>query len=137
VAEAVREARGVTWDDGRNLCTAVRGAARYEERLAGFDQRRHGGGEYRMRDITTRLDAIERFLQQEGDVLLARHREQAPCDTTAPLEAALWTARDALRTAKRALAQSRGNAPEAVRNAIDAHERLLQALRRVQEHAPL
>jgi len=90
-----------------------------------------------MHDITTHLDAIEHFLQQEGDVLLTRHREQAPCDTTAPLEAALWTARDALRTAKRALAQSRGNAPEAVRNAIDAHERLVQALRRVQEQAPL
>ena len=90
-----------------------------------------------MRDTITQLDTIERFLQQEGDVLLARHREQAPCDTTAPLEAALWSARDALRTAKRALAQSRGNSPEAVRNALDAHERLLQALRRVQEHAPL
>jgi len=90
-----------------------------------------------MHDITTHLDAIEHFLQQEGDVLLTRHREQAPCDTTAPLEATLWTARDALRTAKRALAQSRGNAPEAVRNAIDAHERFLQALRRVQEQAPL
>ncbi len=50
-----------------------------------------------MHDITTHLDAIEHFLQQEGDVLLARHREQAPCDTTAPLEAALWTARDAVR----------------------------------------
>ena len=90
-----------------------------------------------MRDITTRLDAIERFLQQEGDALLARPSAQAPCDTTAPLEAAFWTARDALRTAKRARAQSRGNAPEAVRNALDAHERLVQALRRVQEHAPL
>jgi hypothetical protein len=90
-----------------------------------------------MRDITTRLDAIERFLQQEGDGLLARHREPAPCDTTAPLEAALWTARDAVRTAKRALAQSRSNAPEAVRHALDAHERLVQALRRVQEHTPL
>ena len=43
-----------------------------------------------MHDITTHLDAIEHFLQQEGDVLLTRHREQAPCDTTAPLEAALW-----------------------------------------------
>ena len=90
-----------------------------------------------MHDITTHLDAIEHFLQQEGDVLLARHREQAPCDTTAPLEAALWTARDAVRTAKRVLVQSRSNAPEAVSNALDAHERLLQALRRVQEHAPL
>ena len=89
VADAVSEARGVAWDDGRNLCAAVQGASRYEGRLAGFDQRRHGGGAYHMRDITTRLDAIERFVQQEGDMLLARHREQAPCDTTAPLEAAL------------------------------------------------
>ena len=90
-----------------------------------------------MRDTTTRLDAIERFLQQEGDVLLARHKEPVPCDTMAPLEAALWRACDALRTAKRAFAQSRGNAPEAVRKASNAHERLLQALRRVPEHAPL
>lgn len=90
-----------------------------------------------MNDPTTRLDAIERFLQQEGAVLLSGRREEAPCDTTAPLEAVFWTARDALRTAKRALAQSRDNAPEAVRNAIDAHERLVQALRQVQEHAPL
>jgi hypothetical protein len=90
-----------------------------------------------MSDTITHLDTIERFLQQEGDALLARPSAQAPCDTTAPLEAAFWTARDALRTAKRARAQSRGNAPEAVRNAIDAYERLVQALRQVQEHAPL
>ena len=90
-----------------------------------------------MHDTITHLDAIERFLQQEGDVLLAQPSAQAPCDTTAPLEAALWTARDALRTAKRALAQSRDNAPEAVRNAIDAHARLVQALRQAQEHTPL
>ena len=38
---------------------------------------------------------------------------------------------------KRARAQSRGNTPEAVRNAIDAYERLVQALRQVQEHASL
>ena len=67
VADAVREARGGAWEDGRNLCAAVRGAARYEGRLAGFDQHRHGGGAYRMRDITTRLDAIERFLQRGID----------------------------------------------------------------------
>ena len=62
---------------------------------------------------------------------------QAPCDTTAPLEAAFWTARDALHMAQRARAQSRSNAPEAERNAVDAYERLVQALRQVQEHAPL
>jgi hypothetical protein len=90
-----------------------------------------------MRDTLTPLDTIERFLQQEGDALLARPSAPAPCDTTAPLEAAFWTARDALHTAKRARAQSRGNAPEAVRNAIDAYERLVQALRQVQEPAPL
>ena len=44
VADAVREARSGAWEDGRTLCAAVRGAARYEGRLAGFDQRRHGGG---------------------------------------------------------------------------------------------
>jgi hypothetical protein len=90
-----------------------------------------------MRDAITPLDTIEHFLQQEGAALLARPSAQAPCDTTAPLEAAFWTARDALRTAKRALAQSRGDAPEAVRHAMDAYERLVQALRQVQEHAPL
>jgi hypothetical protein len=90
-----------------------------------------------MRDTITHLDTIERFLQQEGDALRARPSAPAPCDTTAPLEAAFWTARDALRTAKRARAQSRDNAPEAVRNAIDAYERLVQALRQSQEHAPL
>ena len=90
-----------------------------------------------MRDTSTQLDIIERFLQQEGDALLARPSAQAPCDTTAPLEAAFWTARDAVRTAKRARTQSRGNAPEAERNAIDAYERLVQALRQAQEHVPL
>ena len=86
-----------------------------------------------MRDIITHLDTMERFLQQEGDALRARPSTQAPCDTTAPLEAAFWTARDAVRTAKRALAQSRSTAPEAVRTAIDAYERFVQALRQVQE----
>ena len=90
-----------------------------------------------MSDTLTPLDTIERFLQQEGDALLTRPSAPAPCDTTAPLEAAFWTARDALHTAKRARAQSRGNAPEAVRNAIDAYERLVQALRQIQERAPL
>ncbi len=84
-----------------------------------------------MRDTITQLDTIERFLQQEGDALLTRPSAQTPCDTTAPLEAVFWTTRDALRTAQRALAQSRDNAPEAVRNAIDAYERLVQALRQV------
>ena len=90
-----------------------------------------------MRDTITQLDTIERFLQQEGDALLARPSAPAPCDTTAPLEAAFWTARDAVRTAQRARTQSRSNAPEAERNAIDAYERLVQALRQAQEHAPL
>jgi hypothetical protein len=90
-----------------------------------------------VRDPIIQLDTIERFLHQEGDALLTRPSAPAPCDTTAPLEAAFWTARDALRTAKRALAQSRGDAPEAVRHAMDAYERLVQALRQVQEHAPL
>ena len=75
-----------------------------------------------MRDTSTQLDTIERFLQQEGAALLARPSTPAPCD--------------ALRTAKRARAQSRSNAPETERNAIDAYERLVQALRQAQEHAP-
>jgi hypothetical protein len=89
-----------------------------------------------MRDTSTQLDTIERFLQQEGAALRARPSTPAPCDTTAPLDAAFWTACDAVRTAKRARAQSRSNAPEAERNAIDAYERLVQALRQAQEHAP-